>query len=337
MRTTVHVVAAALATGALASSAWAQGERAELAIPFKAATPATETGLDMDLRYLDPESRDEKPPTIRKLAIHLPAGTRIDSTAVPVCDASNEEIQARGRDACPPESLVGTGKLDVHLGGPGDPETTDLALFNGPGQIIEVLLFEGTNNTAALERLRIEGSTIAGEPVQVPPGAPPDRRFSASRIVWDIPARGGYLVTPPSCDGTWRTVGEFEFADDSTARAEFTQPCTAAEARPKAAAPRVDVTPRGVRRGRPTTLRITVRGCSGDAIAKVGRRAARIGEDGSATLVALVRWRRPVVQLRVATPCGRVRVPLRVRSGPNRPSSSGRAADRVRHPRATRR
>ncbi|MDQ3739454.1 MAG: hypothetical protein M3389_00795, partial [Actinomycetota bacterium] len=226
MRATVQTAAAAVVFAVLAATAGAQeGPRAELSIPFKAATPATQTGLDMDLRYLNPENRDEKPPTITKLAIHLPEGTRIDPSAVAVCEASNEEIQARGRDACPPETLVGTGKLDVWLGGPGDPQTTDLALFNGPQQIIEVLLFEGTNNTAAIERLPVTGSTISGEPVQVPPGAPEDRRFSASRIVWDIPPNGGYLVTPPGCDGTWTTVGEFSFADGGSTRVTSTQAC----------------------------------------------------------------------------------------------------------------
>ena len=335
-RTLISTLGAALL---LAGPAAAQGSRAELSLAFKTATPAAQTGLDMDLRYLDPENREEKPPTIRKLAIHLPAGARIDPSAVPVCEATNEQIQARGRDACPKDSQIGDGKLDVWLGGPDDPRTTDLALFNGPEQIIEVLLFEGTSTTAALERLPVSGSTISGEPVQVPPGAPPDRRFSASRIVWDIPANGGYLVTPSTCGGSWTTVGEFEFADDSTARAESTQACAAGEL-PATRSVRVEVAPATLVRGRPTSLRVRVHSeepaCRSGTV-RVGRRAARAGEDGRATIVALVRWRRPVARVRVATPCGRARALLRVRSGPARPSSSGRAADLVRHPRAARR
>jgi hypothetical protein len=318
-RTLVSTVAALLL---LAATAAGQGERAELAIPFKAATVSTPTGLDMDLRYLNPQDRDDKPPTIRKLAIHLPEGTRIDPTAVPVCDASNEEIQARGRDACPRETHVGTGKLDVYLGGPGDPQTTDLVLFNGPSQIVEVLLFEGTNNVAAIERLKVEGTTISGEPVQVPPGAPPDRRFSASRIVWDIPANGRYIVTPPTCppDGLWRTAGEFDFADGSTATAQFAQPCTAAAdaPRPSAAARgfSISASPRTVRLGRSTRIRVRITSgdpqCARGATIRVGTRSARTDADGNATLVALVRYlRRPL--LRIATACGTTRLPLRAR------------------------
>lgn len=338
-RTLVSTLAAALLLAAPVEGA---GERAELSIAFKATTPATQSGLDMDLRYLDPENRDEKPPTITKLAIHLPPGTRIDPSAVPVCEATNEELQARGRDACPKESQVGTGKLDVYLGGPGDPQRTDLALFNGPGQIIEVLLFEGTNNTAALERLPIDGSTIRGEPVQVPPGAPEDRRFSASRIVWDIPANGRYLVTPPACAGPWTTIGEFEFADGGSTRVQSTQACSNAggETAPPATSRevRVEVSPRTVVRGRPARLRVRVISDEPScrlATVRVGRRSARTGADGRGTLRALVRWNRPAARLRVATACGAARALLRVRSGPARPSSSGRAADRVRHQRTT--
>lgn len=324
MRTTVQAAAAlALAVLVPAGAAGAQGSQAELSMPFKATTVSTESGLDLDLRYLNPRNREERPPTISKLVIHLPPGTRLDPSALPACEATNEEIQARGRDACPPETLVGTGKLDVYLGGPDDPQTTDLALFNGPGQIIEVLLFEGTNNTAALERLRVEGETLAGEPVQVPPGAPPDRRFSASRIVWDIPARGRYLVTPDRCDGAWRTSGEFEFADGSKATAASEQACTrtapAGEPGPETTPPgrtyRVAVGRTRIVRGRRS--RVRVRLVSNDPAClrgtiRVGRRVARTDARGRGTLVALVRYlARPT--LRVETPCGTTRLKLRTR------------------------
>lgn len=352
-RALISTLTVALLLGAGAAVAQ-QGARAELTIPFKATAPGRQTGLDMDLRYLHPEDRDGKPPTISKLAIHLPEGTRIDPAAVPACEASNEEIQARGRDACPADTFVGDGFLDVYLGGPGDPQRTDVVLFNGPGQLIEVVFFEGTNQTAAIERLRVEGSTISGEPVQVPPGAPPEQRFSASRIVWDIPARGDYLVTPPSCDGTWTTRGEFQFADGSSARASYTQECARGRGEgPPATVPpshgdpgrapagsfRVRVRPRVVVRGRRTPLRVRVLSdepACRRGIVRVGRRSARTRAAGRTSLVALVRWRRPLARVRVATRCGSERALLRVRSGPGRPSSSGRAADRVRHERPPR-
>lgn len=329
MRATVQVTAAALVLGLLAASASAAGERAELSMPFKATTPATESGLDLDLRYYHPESREEKPPVIQELAIHLPRGARLDPTAVPVCEASNEEIQARGRDACPEETQVGDGKLWVYLGAPGDPQPTDVVLFNGPGQLLELLLFEGTNNTAALERLTIDRGVLRAKPAQVPPVGPPEQRAAASRIVWNIPARGRYLVTPPTCDGTWTTVGEFAFGDGGSTRVESHQACTRGSAgdppgtgEPPAGAPgglSVAARPGRLRRGRPTRLRVQVTsedpGCVRGATVRVGRRSAVTDGAGRATIVALVRWARPLVHVRATSPCGHARTRLAVRRG----------------------
>ncbi|HEX8122071.1 MAG TPA: hypothetical protein VF549_12470 [Solirubrobacteraceae bacterium] len=316
MRTTVQTMAAVLAL-ALAASALAAGERAEMSIPFKATTPRTETGLNLDLRYYNPENRDEKPPVIQELAIHLPQGTRLDPSAVPVCQATNEDFQARGRDACPPETQVGTGKLWVYLGAPGDPQPTDLALFNGPGQLIELLLFEGTNNTAALERLTIENGVMRAKPAQVPPVGPPENRAAASRIVWDIPARGGYLVTPPTCDGTWTTVGEFSFGDGGSTRVEFAQPCEVRRVdTPPVLPPAVTIhaSPRTLVRGRETRIRVRLEStdpaCVRGATIRLGTRSAVTDDQGRATLVGNVRFlRRP--WLRESGRCQRARTRLR--------------------------
>ena len=326
MRTTVQVTAAAILAAAIAAStARAAGEQAELSMPFKATTLATPTGLTMDLRYLNPQDREGKPPTVSELAIHLPPGTRIDPTALPACEASDEEIRARGGDACPPETLVGTGKLDVYLGAPGDPQSTDLLLFNGPGQLIEVLLFEGTNTAAAHERLFIEGATFRASTAQVPPGAPPERRFSASHIVWDVPANGEYLVTPAACpeDGVWRTVGEFSFADGTSDTAEGTQACSSSSSAPSTFT--VDAAPRALTRGRETPVRVQLRssdpGCLEGAVVRVGRRAATTDAEGTATLRALVRWGRPYAHLRVLTTrCGRSALPIIIKACRRPPS-----------------
>jgi hypothetical protein len=320
MMATVQRMAAGAAVALLgAAPAAAAGERAELAVPFKETTAATPTGLNLLVRYLNPADRGAKPPAITKVVIRLPEGARIDTTAVPVCKATNEEIQARGRAACPPESKVGSGKLKAYTGSPGDPTTTDLTLFNGPGQLVEVVSVEGTDATAGIDRLTIDGNVLTGAPPFVP-GGPPDGRTAVSEIVWDIPANGRYLVTPPACAGEWRTVGEFGFSDGGETRVESAQPCRPAAIPPAARSVRVTASPRGVVRGRPTRLSVRVLSsdpaCLRGATVRVGRRAARTDASGRASIVALVRWRRPVAQLRVASPeCGKARAELRVRRG----------------------
>jgi hypothetical protein len=332
---TLSTAAAALLLAPAAATA--AGPRAELTVAFRETTPSTPTGLTLDARYLNPEDRTKKPPAITKVVIALPEGTRIDTGALPVCEATNDEIQALGRDACPAESKVGEGKLEVYTGGPNDPVVNDLTLYNGPGQIVEIVSFEGTNATAGIDRLTIEGNVLRGAPPVVP-GGPPDGRTAVSRIVWNVPAHGRYLVTPPVCGGEWLTVGEFGFNDGGETRVESPQPCVRPSVIPSRDL-RVTVAPTTFRRNRPTPLRVQLASddpaCLEGAIVRVGTRSARTDAGGRATLVALVRHlRRPLLRVDTRS-CGRVRTALRVR-GPARPASSGRAAHRVRDQRSAR-
>jgi hypothetical protein len=222
MRVMMKTTAVLLA--GLAAPAHAAGERAELAVPFTESRPGVPTGLALDVRYLNPENRDAKPPSITKVVLRLPEGTRLDTTALPVCEATDEEMRLLGRAACPPDSQVGAGTLEAFVGAPGDPQRTDVTLFNGRDELIEIVTFAGTNTTAGIDRLRIDGNVLTGNPPATP-GGPPDGRTNVGRITWDIPAHGRYLVTPPACDGAWRTVGEFGFADGGEATVVATQPC----------------------------------------------------------------------------------------------------------------
>lgn len=332
-----QAAAAAVVVPALlvAGPAHAAGERAELDVPFKATTAATESGLNMTLRYLNPEDRDAPPPAITKVVLRLPEGTRIDGSAVPVCDASNEEIQARGRAACPPESKVGEGKLIAYTGSPLDPVRNDVGIYNAPGELIEIITYEGTAQTTGVDRLKVDGNVLTGNPPFVP-GAPPDGRTSVSEITWDLPAAGRFLVTPPTCGGQWTSVGEFEFDDGGSTTVTATQPCqrSGGQAPPGTTPPgttppggegppslqrtlKLSASPRTFVRGRRTRVRVRLTSndarCIRGATVRIGKRMARTDAQGRATLVALVRYlRRP--SLRVATVgCGTVRVALRTR------------------------
>jgi hypothetical protein len=218
--------------------------------------------------------------------------------------------------------LVGTGKLEVWLGAPGDPQKTDLSLFNARGQIIEVLLFEGTNTTAALEHLFIEGTTIRANTAQVPEGAPPERRFAASHIVWDIPAHGGYLVTPPACpaDGQWRIRGEFKFADGSSATAANAQQCASGSVADERSAGglKVEIIPRAIVRGKRKRIHVRVastdKACIAGATVRIGGWRAVTDAAGRATLTIRVRKRRRVAVTVASQRCGNARATLLTRA-----------------------
>ena len=289
--------AGVLLAGVLGTSASAAGaDRAELQVGLSARTPAAPTGLDIHVLYRHPDDPARKPPALTKAIFELPAGTRIEGGAVPRCQASDEELQSQGRDACPTSSTVGRGSFTAMTGLPGaDPVETDTTIYNGGDQLIELVTFKGTNTTAGFDRLAIKGSSLVAHPPATP-GGPPDGRTVPRDIRVSIPERGAFITSPPSCPGSglWSSRGVFAFADGGQAIVSATSPCAAgssAAPRPRA---KLRVAPRRVRAGRRVRLRFRaspVAGpCSRGATVRLGRHRARTNRRGRATMK--VRFRR---------------------------------------------
>jgi len=322
---TIWIAAAGLA---LAGGHTALGaERAELRVAFTTDRPAATSGLSLHVVYRDPDDPEGKAPALTKAAFTLPHGTRIDNAAVPQCMATDEELRASGRDACPEESRIGGGTLVATAGSPADPVHTDVTVFNGPGQIIELVTFEGTNQTAGFDRLTVEGSTLRAHP-PFTPGGPPDGRTTIREVKITIPPRGALVTTPPSCPGRWQATGAFSFEGHPDTTVVAPMPCRREEAPPAggaagdpltgpAASPapriRLRVTPRRARRGRRTTIRVVVTGppaCTAGATVRLRRARARTNTRGHATL--RVRLRRSVTVRVTKRGCRPARARLRV-------------------------
>jgi hypothetical protein len=225
----------AVAVALLAAPATAgAGERADFAIALAQRAPATPTALTMHIRYKaaggDP---DAKPSPIRRVVIEVPDGTRFVAAAAAPCTASDLELQARGRDACPAGSRLGAGTLTAVTGvTPLDPFPTDVTLFRSPEGIIELVSRQGGAETIAIERLALQGTRLSASPAAVP-GGPPDGQTAVRDIDWLID-RPGFLVTPATCpaDGAWISRGTFTFADGVTASEVSATPCARERARP---------------------------------------------------------------------------------------------------------
>lgn len=315
MRDIIAVGAAALALGVGAGDA-AGASPAEFAFGFTTDRAASPTGLRFHVVYRDPENPEGKAPALKAAAFALPEGTRIDNGTVPACTATDEAFRARGRDACPASSRIGDGKLVATTGTPGDPVRGDVTVFNGDGQIIELVTFEGTNQTAGLDRLTVEGSTLRAHPPATP-GGPPDGRTTIREVRIAIPARGGLVTTPASCpaDGLWRALGTFAFdgrpgetSVPATAACRAEAPGFAGVAAPAAARPfeRVGLLPRRVRAGRTTRVRIVVSGaCAGGAAVRIG--AFRGRTDAAGHLTLRLRVRRTAVVVVSRRDCGTAR------------------------------
>jgi hypothetical protein len=288
---------------------------ADYAFSFSATRPATPTGIGIHVLYRNPDDPDGKAPQITKGEFALPPGTRIDTNALTQCTATDAELRARGRDACPEESRIGEGYLVATTGTPADPQRTDVTVFNGRNELIELVTFAGTNQTAGFDRLSVEGSTLKAHPPTTP-GGPPDGRTTVREIRITIKASGRLFVTPSSCPGNalWRSVGTFGFDGyqgdvvvpattrcDPTAASTLGDPTDgratgdggASSSRAASRALHVRVLPRRVRRGSRSRVRVVVTsatpGCARGATVRIGRARARTDARGRATLRVRVR------------------------------------------------
>ncbi|MEA2386629.1 MAG: hypothetical protein QOJ22_803 [Thermoleophilaceae bacterium] len=263
-------------------------ERGGYELDLSTQTPGASTGLTFHILYKHPDDPEGKPPPVTGAVFDLPPGMRIANDALPQCTASDADFRAQGRQACPEDTHVGGGTLIAMTGAPGaDPVTTDVEAYNGDGELIEVVFFEGTNTVAGMDRITIEGEKLTAHPPATP-GGPPDGRTAVREIRLELPARTGaagrhYVTAPPACPaGAWTSRAHYEFEDGGKTTVTSESPC-----RPDRALA-VGVTPRRVRAGTRTTFRIAATSpdptCADAARVRFGGRRAHTGPRGRARI-----------------------------------------------------
>jgi hypothetical protein len=266
---------AAVALAACGSAPAQAADRGDFTLGLGTRTPGAATTVRFDIVFRNPDDPNAKPPPITGGVYRLPAGLRIATDAVPQCTATDDELRSRGPDACPADSRVGAGTLRAitGFGPPADPADGDVTVFNGPGQMIEVVTAHGTTATVGFDRLTIDGNRLIAHPPSTP-GGPPDGQTAIKEIHLLID-RTGYATTPPTCarSAGWEYGASLEFADGGRAEVSHVLPCT--RVRPALA---LTTQPRRARAGRRTTFRFALRSSDAACVrgAKVrfaGRRA----------------------------------------------------------------
>jgi hypothetical protein len=230
----------------------ASADRGDFILDLGTHQPGGAATLRIDVVYRHPDDPNAKPPPITGAVFRLPAGTRIETAAVPRCTATDDDLRSRGTGACPPETRVGAGTLTAitGFGPPVDPVHGDVAVFNGQDQLIEVVTAPGTDRVLGTDRLTVAGSVLTAHPPATP-GGPPDGQTSVTEIHLVID-RGGYATAPPDCPANrlWSYGATFEFADHGSHAESATLPCS------RAAAPlRLVARPARVQVGRRVTMR----------------------------------------------------------------------------------
>src|SRR5207244_2907117 len=123
-----------------------QGRLADFSLGLTSPASGSPTGVKVHVLFHRAGDPNAKPPALRSAVIDAPAGTRFDSGAVTECTASDAEIHVLGSDACPAESQLTLGSFSAMtgFGPPIDPLAGDDNVFNGPGQLIEIITAPGT-------------------------------------------------------------------------------------------------------------------------------------------------------------------------------------------------
>src|SRR3954469_12343829 len=227
----VALALAVLVPSLLLSTAVATAEStpaADFDLSFGARTPAAATLMAIRIVYKNPDDPNAAPSPQRRIVIELPQGTRIDGDAVPVCTASDAELQALGPSACPAGSRVGGGTAELRTdGGPAfDPFIDDVDIFNGGKELVELFTHQRDGVRIGVGRRQMTSPDTLTETPPPQPGAPPD--FESSVRVLDFKfAASPFITTPASCpaDGQWRSKLTFDTADGHTYTASSTTPC----------------------------------------------------------------------------------------------------------------
>ena len=300
----VRTLGAAAALALLAAPAVAQAPRQTATDRFTTGLPGEPSGRSFAVDFADPADPEGKPPAISRVELELHEGARFDTAAVPRCAATDPELMARGPEACPADSALGTGEitLDTGLEGPARHPVFDVRYFNAADTLVIVLTQRGGGARTVLRgAVRANRLTIDVPPL---PGAPPDG--GANRRERATFAASPYLRTPPACpaSGVWTNRVTYTYRDGVRQTASSTSPCAAGAARPPSTpdGPRLDVfrpgaSARGLNRRRAIGVRLRVDGALRDVrVRLVSRRTGR--SVASRSVAALDRDGRVVLRLR---------------------------------------
>jgi hypothetical protein len=215
------IVGVGMSSAALASAQF----KSTFALSYLSAHPAASTGLTTLMTWSDPGAPGGAPKVIKQITLRFQQGTVFDTSALPVCHASDQAIKTTGASACPAGSKLGSGTTIGATAG-GARLNTVVTLFNAKRQIIVLVALNGALITEF--RDQVQRSAIVIRPA-LPAGVSLERL--ALRIDRHTSGRGGarkiYMRTPSSCPKSrrWKIVGTFSYADNSTQTLKSTTPC----------------------------------------------------------------------------------------------------------------
>jgi hypothetical protein len=218
---TLAVAALACGGGALASPQFA----ATLQFTYSSQAPNSPSGIDSLATWSDPGEPGGKPKELQRIKVLFHPGTRLDTSALPVCKASGEKVQRLALRACPASTRLGTVRARgvISTGAVFDPIAT---LFNARREIIVVVmlgdrLLTNFRDDVGRRSITINAKIPGGIALtSFRPHIPVHFRKRGKR-------RRAYMRTPPTCptSGFWTTAVTFTYRDGSTQQLAAPSPC----------------------------------------------------------------------------------------------------------------
>jgi hypothetical protein len=93
--------------------------------------PKKNTGITVDLSSSNTDDPNAQPAALRELFLHMPEGTKVNPKAAKFCNATDNELQNEGPDACPGKSEIGAGSATARAPDPNLPQIdVEVTAFN---------------------------------------------------------------------------------------------------------------------------------------------------------------------------------------------------------------
>jgi hypothetical protein len=196
---------------------------------YSSQTPGTPSGFDALATWSDPGEPGGKPKEVDRIKVVFNPGGRLDTSALPVCRASDVDVQVKAVRACPSNTKIGEVHGQGVYAGGGAPFNTFATLFNARRQIIVVVTLDDRNGRLLTNfRDDVLRSSIT---VNLKVG----KGISLIRFQAHVPRhfrrlhgkRKAYFTTPKSCppSGTWTNTVAFSYRDGTTDQHTASTPC----------------------------------------------------------------------------------------------------------------
>lgn len=165
-------VAGLLGAPAGACAGTVSGPHETVKLAATTTRPDASSGFVYAARYHAANHPHGDPPPLRRLVFDLPRGSRIDTTIVPRCTATDAELKLAGEGACPVSARIGAGAATIKAMGLGT-STYKTVIYNAPNDMME--LVKSGDSVIAVAHTHIHGTRLDGPvPTCISGGNPPD-------------------------------------------------------------------------------------------------------------------------------------------------------------------